>query len=146
MKARWITDIAPVARSSSIMARHEASRPRSICSKRASEELDGGRISTPTTSKSESKGSSLVPRLPETPVTRTVRLEGIVTWAPLRCSAKKQEAGEPAQRPLHLEEAEALRRPAVPDAFPACPASRDACPDRSWPAAPDQNTHRSAPA
>ncbi len=56
---------------------------------------DGGRMSTPTTRKSESNGSSLVPRFPETPVTRTVRLEGMVTWATLRRSAKQEALEEP---------------------------------------------------
>src|SRR5271156_6200600 len=77
--------------------RQQASRPRSICSNWIGEELSGGRISTPTTRKSESKGSSLVPRLPETPVIRTVRLGAITTWATVVMRPEELVAALPHQ-------------------------------------------------
>src|SRR5271165_2774713 len=78
-KARWTMERAPVSRSNSTSCQQDASRPKSICSNRAiGRELSGGRMSTPTTRKSASNGSSLVPRFPPIPVTRTVRSGSIL--------------------------------------------------------------------
>src|SRR5208283_3760841 len=87
-KARWTTERAPLSRSNSMSCQQDASRPKSICSNRAiGRELSGGRMSTPTTRKSASNGSSLVPRFPPIPVTRTVRSGSILLrrrWRVLR--------------------------------------------------------------
>ena len=52
-------------------------------------------MSTPTTWKSANRGSSLVPRFPETPVTRTVLLAGMFTSARRPCSEAEVEAVRP---------------------------------------------------
>src|SRR5271166_6284532 len=99
----------------------EASRPRSICAKRArGTGLSGCRTSTPTTRKPESNGSSLVPRFPAIPVTRTVRSVAMTTEAELAGlaaarspdSAQAERSRPPAEAFLAVASVEHLARPA----------------------------------
>src|SRR5690242_955192 len=70
--ARWITASARVSRNKKKSWRQDSSCPRSMRSKRSGRSVAGGATSTPITLKPPSCGSSLLPRLPEIPVTTTV--------------------------------------------------------------------------
>src|ERR1700722_17144996 len=92
-------------------SRQLASRPRSICSKRKREEFCGGGRSTPTTRDSSRKGSSLVPRFPETPVTRTLRFTAMISEAQILSLTLEEPAFH-----SHQSEAAAAEQPERPDA------------------------------
>src|SRR5664279_1633597 len=76
--ARCTTERAPVCRSSCVSSRHDDSCPRFIAWNSIACEGSGGCRSTPTTRNSDNIVRSLVPRLPETPVTSTVAVGCVI--------------------------------------------------------------------